>query len=289
MLEINGFDSGALDLLFSTGRLALPIAFAVLGGLISEKSGTAQIGLEGMMLAGALVAATVTTLTGSPYWGMGGVVLVGLLLGLFMSVFVVELGGEQIIVGMALNLLVFGLAPFVTQLLFHSAGSTPPLAPELRFGSAFYVLFATVAVIYFFIFERTPFGLWIRFAGENPNVLLAAGVSVRFVRRLALILCGMLSAIGGSVLTLSLASSYSPMMTAGRGFMALASIIFGGWRPGPALLACLFFAFSDAVQIRMQGASSIPVQFIQILPYAATIVALAGFRRRGRPPQSLGT
>lgn len=276
------------EILFSTLRLALPMAFAVLGGLLSERSGIAQIGLEGMMLVGALFAACTTSLTGSPWLGLVAAVFAGVATGLLMGFFVIIAKAEHIIVGTAINLLVFGLAPFLTKVLFDSTGTTPEIPIELRLNITPYVLLVLIFFLFLYIYHRTQVGLWLRFAGENPKVLEASGISVRKVRWSALALCGALTGLGGATLTLTLASAYSPMMTAGRGFMALAAIIFGAWRPIPALLACLLFALTDAIQIRLQGASQIPVQFIQILPYAVTIVALAGFYRKGRPPQAIG-
>lgn len=277
-----------LDLFLSIFRLALPMAFAVLGGLVSERSGTAQIGLEGMMLAGALAAASVTPFVGSPWIGMLVAIFVGVLLATIMGIFVIWFNAEHIIVGTALNLLVYGLAPFFTKVVFNSTGATPALAQELRMTWEPYILFAIVFLGFLYVYQRTQWGLWLRFAGENPKVLLSSGISVQRVQWSALWFCGGISAVGGSVLTLMLSSSYAPMMTAGRGFMALAAIIFGAWRPVPALLACLFFALTDAIQIRLQGSSEIPVQFIQILPYVVTIVALAGLYGKHRPPQNLG-
>lgn len=276
------------DLFFSVFRLALPMAFAVLGGLVSERSGTAQIGLEGMMLGGALAAASAAPYFQSPWLGMLAAVCVGIVLATIMGIFVIGFHAEHIIVGTALNLFVFGLAPFFTKIVFNSTGATPALAQELRMTWEPYALFAAIFILFLFVYKRTQWGLWLRFAGENPKVLLASGISVGRVKWFSLWFCGAISAIGGSVLTLVLSSSYAPMMTAGRGFMALAAIIFGAWRPVPALMACLFFALTDAIQIRLQGASNIPVQFIQILPYVVTIVALAGLYAKHRPPQDLG-
>lgn len=277
-----------VDLFFSVFRLALPMAFAVLAGLVSERSGTAQIGLEGMMLAGALAAAAATPFLGSPWLGMLVAAAVGMILASLMGIFVIWFSAEHIIVGTALNLLVFGLSPFFTKIVFNSTGATPALAQELRMTWEPYVLFVVVFGGFLYVYQRTQWGLWLRFAGENPKVLVASGISVQRVQWSALWFCGGIAAIGGSVLTLVLSSSYAPMMTAGRGFMALAAIIFGAWRPVPALVACLFFALTDAIQIRLQGASEIPVQFIQILPYVVTVVALAGLVGKHRPPQNVG-
>jgi general nucleoside transport system permease protein len=135
----------------------------------------------------------------------------------------------------------------------------------------------------------TPAGLWVSFAGEHPEALDAAGVRVNRVRWIAVLVSGALAGMGGASLSIFLSSSFSRDMTAGRGFMALAALIFGKWKPLPTALACLLFGFADAIQIRLQGAGSIPVQFIQILPYLVTILVLAGFVGRSRPPKALGT
>lgn len=277
-----------VELLFSTLRLALPMAFAVLGGVLAERSGIAQIGLEGMMLTGAVTAASVAALSQSGGAGLGVAILSGVLLALAGGFFMIRWGADQIIVGTAVNLFAMGFAPFLTEALFDSTGNTPSLPQDVRLSWEVFPIFILCAVSVIYIFHRTQAGLWIKFAGENPEVLRAAGLSTHRVRWFCVAAAGALAALGGGTLSVASASGYSPMMTAGRGFMALAAVIFGAWRPGPALLACLFFSFADAVQIRLQGVSSVPVQFIQILPYAVTIIALAGFYRRGRAPASLG-
>lgn len=269
----------SLAMLTSTLRLALPLAFGALGGFLSERSGVAQVGLEGMMLIGALAAACAAHFTQSAGAGIFAAILAGGTVAAVMALFVLWMSADQIVVGMALNLFVFGLAPFVTKLLFDSTGSSPSLPASLRLNEEYFFLFAFCFLFILYVFHKTFFGLCIRFAGDKPEVLLARGVSVRQVRFINLLGCGALAGLGGSTLSLMLASSYSPMMTAGRGFISLAAIIFGGWKPLPTLAACLLFAFADALQIRLQGALTVPVQFIQILPYMITILVLAFMRR----------
>ena len=278
------------ELLSSTLRLATPLMFAALGGLLSERSGVIQITLEGFMLVGALAAATMTTLTWNPWLGVGAGAIAGMMLSLIYALFVLKIRSDQIVTGTALNLFAFGLCPFITKIVFESTGSTPPIPLEHHLGPEFlWMGFAFVALIGLMI-ARTRFGLWIQFAGESPRALQSAGVSVSKVRWICVALCGALAGLGGSSLSISLASSYSPNMTAGRGFMALAALIFGGWRVLPTLGACLLFAFVDAIQIRMQGVTTfIPVSLVQILPYVATIIALVGFFGHSRIPKGIGT
>lgn len=277
-----------LEFILSVLRLSLPLMFAALGGLLSERSGIAQLGLEGMMLAGALASSLVALATGSTLAGLAAGIAVGVALAILEGIFVLLLRAEQIIVGTALNLFVFGLAPFITKVFYDTTGSTPPLPPELMWQYQFYILFAVIFVLYLFVYHRTAAGLAIRFAGENPKVLVSLGLSDRTVRWWALVVCGALSGISGATLTLMISSAFSPMMSAGRGFMALAAVIFGAWRPLPTIAACLFFAVVDAAQIRLQGSSLLPVQFVQILPYVVTIIALAGLYQRNSSSRSGG-
>lgn len=289
LLEKGGpIENLALDFGLSVLRMGLPLMFVALGGLLSERAGVAQIGLEGMMLIGALLASMTALWTGSTFWGLCAGIGAAMLLALLQAVFVLFLKAEQIIVGTALNLFVFGLAPFLTKIFFDTTGSTPSLPPEQLWSYEFFILFVILVSGYLYVFHRSALGLWVRFAGENPAVLLSHGLSDVKVRLFALLGCGALAGLGGSTLTLMISSSYSPMMSAGRGFMALAAIIFGGWRPLPTLAACLLFAVIDSLQMRLQGGSQIPVQFIQILPYLVTIIALAGFYRPDDTPKGMG-
>lgn len=275
--------------LISILRGATPLIFASIGGLLSERAGIIQIALEGMMLIGALFAAIGALSSGSPWVGFicGG--LAGMLAALVFGIFALFLRTDQIIVGTGLNLLAVGIAPFVTKILYNSTGSTPGLAIENRFSFEPIPMAFLVVLVAWYIFAKTKAGLLLRFSGEEPIAVAAAGYSIDKVRWSFLLGAGFLTGLGGASLSLFLASSYSPNMTAGRGFMALAALIFGKWRPLPTLAACLFFALIDAIQIRLQGANTgIPVQWVQILPYLVTIVALAGFFGSSRAPKALG-
>ncbi|MGE5086761.1 MAG: ABC transporter permease [Bacillota bacterium] len=279
-------------LALATLRLATPLIFSAMGGMMSERSGVVNVALESFMLVGAFVGAVAGYYSASAWVGWMAALVAGLMIGALYALFVIELRADQIVTGMAFNLLVMGVIPFITKILFNSTGSTPSLPVEHRFNfEPLLMAFILVALLTFWL-KRSRSGLWLLFAGEHPEALMASGVSVRKVRWTAVTLSGAFAAWGGASLSLFLASSYSPMMTGGRGFMALAALIFGKWKPLPAFLACLLFAFADAMQIRLQGVQlggiEIPVQFVQILPYIVTIIALAGFIGASRPPKALG-
>ncbi len=279
----------AIAFLTSVLRGATPLVFASMGGLLSERSGVIQIALEGIMLMGALFAAIGALYFGSAWVGflMGGVA--GLMMALIFGIFALYLRTDQIIVGTGINLLAVGVAPFMTKILYNSTGATPNLPIEVRFSFEPIVVAVIAALVIWYVFSKTKAGLLLRFAGEEPQALAAAGYSVEKVRWSFLLAAGFVTGLGGGSLSLFLASSYSPNMTAGRGFMALAALIFGKWKPLPVLAACLFFALIDAVQIRLQGADTgIPVQWVQALPYLVTIIALAGFFGHSRAPKALG-
>lgn len=281
------------QLVGSTFRLSTPLLFAAMGGMICERSGVINIALEGLMLIGAFFGAVVAYATGSPWLGALGAMLAGVGLAAIYGLFVVELRSDQIVAGAAINLLAAGLAPFFSKIIFDSTGSTPSLTLAGRFDEApLWISWGVVVLAYLWL-SKTPSGLWVMFAGEHPKALDAAGVRVKRVRWTAVLLSGALAGFGGATLSIFLSSSFSRGMTAGRGFMALAAVIFGKWKPIPAAIACLLFGFADALQIRLQGVviwgtEPIPVQFIQILPYLVTILVLAGVVGQSRPPKALG-
>lgn len=279
----------SLAIFVSVLRGAAPLIYASMAGMFSERSGVIQIALEGMMLIGALVAAIVAHFSGNPWLGflIGG--LAGLSLAALKGFFVLVLRTDQIVTGTAVNILAMGVAPFVTKIFFNSTGSTPSLPAEAHFTTAPILLAFVLAGLLIYWQRQTRAALWIEFAGEAPEALWAAGQSVSRVRWVALLTCGFLAGLGGATLSLCLSSNYSPNMTAGRGFMALAALIVGKWRPLNTLLACLLFAVADAAQIQLQGSETgIPVQFIQVLPYVITVIALAGFFGKSQAPKALG-
>jgi simple sugar transport system permease protein len=218
----------------------------------------------------------------------------GILLAGVYGLFVIRLRANQIIAGMAINMLALGVTPFLCKILYDVTGSTPQIPLTERFESAPLYLSWVLVGLCWFVMKYTRAGLWVNFAGEHPEALDAAGIRVNRVRWMAVLAGGALAGMGGASLSVFLSSSFSRDMTAGRGFMALAALIFGKWRPVPAALACLLFGFAEAVEIRLQGvviwgSNPIPVQFIQILPYVVTILVLAGFVGRSRAPKALGT
>jgi simple sugar transport system permease protein len=263
-----------------------------MGGMMSERSGVVNIALEGFMLTGAFAAAVVAYYTHSEWMGWAFATVAGCMIGAVYAFFVIELKADQIVTGTALNILTVGAIPFLTKILFNSTGSTPSLALADRFGfEPIAMAFVLVGALTYWLY-KTHSGLWLQFAGEHPEALASAGINVRKVRWFGVIASGAFAAMGGASLSTFLASSYSPLMTGGRGYMALAALIFGRWRPLPTLAACLFFGITDALQIRLQGVTvggvEVPVQFIQILPYVVTIIALAGFFGKSEAPKSLG-
>ncbi|SPE54859.1 Uncharacterized ABC transporter permease protein YufQ [Verrucomicrobia bacterium] len=278
----------------STLRGATPLIFAALGGLLSERSGVVNIALEGLMLVGAFAAAVGTLSTHSPWLGSLCAMGAALVLAGLYGALAIRLRANQVVAGMAINMLALGLTPFLCKVLYDVTGSTPAIPLSERFQSAPLYLSWVLVGLCWWGMRYTRAGLWLRFAGEHPEALEAAGIRTNGVRWAAVLAGGALAGLGGATLSVFLASSFSRDMTAGRGFMALAALIFGKWKPVPAALACLLFGFTDAVQIRLQGVSiwgakPLPVEFIQMLPYVATILVLAGFVGRSRAPKALGT
>ena len=281
------------DILMSTLRLSVPILFAAYGGMLSERSGIANIALEANLLFSAFAAASVAALVGNLWLGaLAGILTSGGVAALFAAVCIWG-RGDQIVVGTAFNLLAYGLIPVICKALFNVTGSTPALGMLERFEVAPMFLAAGLVLAAQLFLKKTSGGLWLSFAGEHPQALDAAGVRVNRVRWAAVLVSGFLAGIGGSCLSIFLSSGYSRNMTAGRGFMALAALILGKWRPVPAALACLLFGLTEAAQTRLQGVvlwgtEPVPVQFIQILPYLVTVIVLAGWIGESKPPKQLG-
>lgn len=279
-------------LIAASFRMATPLIFTSIGGLLSERSGVVNVALEGFMLCGAFVGAVTAYYSSSPWLGCFAAILAGIFIASIYAFFVIELKANQIVTGTASNLLAMGTIPFITKVIYDSTGSTPALEIGSRFSWEPLLLAPLLVIIVSLWLNNTYSGLWLNFAGENPEALNSSGISVRKVRWMAVLGSGAFAGLGGASLSLWLSSSYSPLMTGGRGFMALAALIFGKWKPIPTALACLFFGLADALQIRLQGVPvggvEIPVQFIQILPYLLTIIALAGLFGKSRAPKALG-
>ena len=291
-----------LSLLWSTIRLATPLILAALGGMFSERSGVINIALEGKMLAGAFTAAAVTYAAdaklgmgnASPWIGLLAAIVAGLFIAAIYAVTCIRFKADQVVSGAAINILMFGMPGFLSGAFFLSSGSTPQLPKEHLIPlTPIVIAFAMVAVSWYVMY-RTPFGLRLRSVGEKPEAADAAGVSVNRIRYSGVLIAGVLASIGGAYLSIGQSSLFTRNMTAGRGFIALAALIFGKWRPIQTMLACLLFGFTEAISIQMQGAvklpsgEDIPVQFIQMVPYVLTIIVLAGFIGSSRPPKALG-
>jgi general nucleoside transport system permease protein len=276
-------------LIASTIRLSTPLILAALGGLYSERGGVINIALEGMMLAGAFTAAVVTVFTHSPWAGLLAAVIAGLVVAALHAVVTINYRADQVVSGAAINILFLGVPALLSGALFESTGATPQLPRDQTLPNTLvYLAFILVAVTAYVIY-RTRFGLRLRAVGENPEAAMAAGVSVTRMRYAGVLISGALAALGGAYLSIGQSSLFTRNMTAGRGFIALAALIFGKWDPVGALLACLFFGFAEAVAIRMQGTVDIPNQFIQMIPYVLTMVVLVGWIGRATPPKALGT
>lgn len=289
-----------LILLFSAIRLATPLIFAALGGMFSERAGVINIALEGLMLAGAFTAAVATYELQNPYIGFLCGVAVGGIVALIFAIAVIKFEADQVVTGFAVSLLMLGLPAVISSRIYDSAGSTQQIAkqfllPEFfnRISIASLLAFAIVPMCWYVLY-KTPFGLRIRAAGENPEAADAAGVNVITLRYVAVVISGLLAAAGGAYLSIGQSSLFTRGMTAGRGYIALAALILAKWKPIPVLIACLFFGFTEALAIQMQGVikmpsgEDVPVQFIQMIPYVLTIVVLAGFIGASRAPKALG-
>ncbi len=294
-------------LIASTIRLSTPLILAALGGLYSERSGVINIALEGMMLAGAFTAAAVTVFAHSSLVGVLAAVLAGLLVAALHAVATINYRADQVVSGTAINILFLGVPALLSGALFESTGATrqltkdevlpdlaifnsetsPMLASVFNHKPIVYLALVLVAVTVY-VLHKTRFGLRLRAVGENPEAADTAGINVMRMRYAGVLISGALAALGGAYLSIGQSSQFTRNMTAGRGFIALAALIFGKWHPVGALMACLMFGLAEAVSIRMQGTVNIPNQFIQMIPYVLTMVVLAGLIRRADPPKALG-
>jgi simple sugar transport system permease protein len=308
-------------LLAATIRVATPLLLAALAGMFSERSGVIDLGLEGKMLGAAFAAAAVSAVTGSAWAGLAAGVLTSVALALLIGFACITHRGNQVVAAMAVNIVVAGLGPSLALAWFNLGGQTPQLdAPGQRFIGLVWpwagharetpfpgLLYAELLsghnlIIYLaaalvpagaWLLYRTRFGLRLRAVGENPAAVDTAGISVNALRYQAVLISGMLCGVAGAYLSTAASSGFVRDMTAGKGYLALAALIFGKWRPYPTLGACLLFAFTDALASRLQGVALpvvgvIPVQFILALPYVLTVLLLAGFVGKAVAPQAIG-
>ena len=308
-----------VQILDSTIRLATPILLACLAGLFSERAGVFDIGLEGKMLVSAFFSAAVASLTGDVWIGLSAGIAAAMVFALIHGVASITFRGDQLISGVAINFLAAGMTVLIAQDWFKQGGRTPSLAGDARFGPVelpgaqavadtpflgpiygdlisghtvlVYVALLAVPLTWWILF-RTRFGLRLRAVGENPGAVDTAGVSVVRLRYSAVMICGFLCGLAGAYLATGLAAGFVKEMTAGRGFIALAALIFSKWRPFYALFACLLFGFLEAIANRYPsfdlGVVEVPNAFVQALPYILTVVILAGFVGKAIPPRAGG-
>ena len=317
MMDLASF----LQILDSTIRLATPLLFACLAGLYSERAGVFDIGLEGKMLVAAFAAAAASYATGSVWVGVLAGIGAALMFAAIHGLASITFRGNQLISGVAVNFLASGLTVVLGTSWFKLGGQTPALVDGMRFSDItlpfaapsgqgdlgllsgiyshvlsghsilVYVALACVPLTWWVLY-RTRFGLRLRAVGENPAAVDTAGVSVTGLRYAAVGITGVLCGLAGAYMSMGLSAGFLREMTAGRGYIALAALIFAKWRPWYALMACLLFGLLDAIAIRFQnidiGVLVIPVQFTQALPYILTVIILAGFVGKAIPPRAGG-
>ncbi len=308
-----------LQILDSSVRLAVPLLLACLAGLYSERAGIFDIGLEGKMLAAAFASAAIAYVSGSVWIGLLAGIAASMALSIVHGLASITFRGNQLISGVAINFLAAGLTVVVAQNWFKQGGRTPTLEGPARFSEITlpfadalsgipvlgplyaevisghtiiaYVAFLFVPLTWWILF-RTRFGLRLRAVGENPAAVDTAGISVIWLRYSAILICGVLCGLAGAYLATALQAGFTKDMSAGRGFIALAALIFAKWRPVPALYATLLFGFLAAVATRFQtiniGTFRVPVAFTESLPYILTVVILAGFVGKAIPPRAGG-
>lgn len=299
-----------IAILASSLRLATPLILAALGGVFCERSGVVNIALEGIMIMGAFFAILGVYLFDDPWIGVLFSVIAGMLTALLLGVLAINLKANQVVAGTAINLLAMSLAAFLLEMIWKRSGQTDAVAHSLTqnpalfkpleniplFGELFkgmnpfvYIAFVAVAVSYFVIF-KTPFGLRLRAVGEHPRAADTVGINVYKIRHIAVLISGALAGLAGAAISLGTVSLFREGMTAGKGFIALAAMIFGKWHPVGAFVACLFFGVTEAIQIQANnlGLSWIPSEFLTALPYVATILALVGLVGKAVAPKASG-
>ena len=309
-----------VQILDSTIRLSVPLLLACLAGLYSERAGIFDIGLEGKMLVGAFAGAAAASVLHSALLGLGTAILISVGFALIHGFASITHRGNQIVSGVAINFIAAGSTIILGQAWFQQGGRTPALQPGERFEAIIwpgvdavrgvpilgpiyselisghsilvYLAFLMVPFTWWVLF-RTRFGLRLRAVGENPAAVDTAGISVAWLRYRAVICTGVLTGIAGAYLSVAQNAGFVKDMTAGKGFIALAALIFAKWKPVNAMFACLLFGFLDALSIRLQGSplpiiGKVPVQFMQALPYILTVILLAGFIGKAIPPRAGG-
>lgn len=295
--------------LAATLRLATPIALAALGGVVTERGGVTNIALEACMLVGAFFGIVAADRSRNIWIALTVAILAGVVVALLHAYASITLRSDQIVSGMALNILALGLTTYLDYQLYGTTGTPPDLPglPDIQLGflegvpyvgdaiggqnSIVWVMLLLVVLLQVFLF-RTVAGLRLRAVGEHPRAAETVGIRIRRIRYAAVIASGALAALGGAYLSLGVAHSFTDGMTSGRGFIGLAAMIFGRWTPVGALVASLIFGYGNALSTSLQGATigdtKVPVQLLGTLPYILTILAVAGFVGRSRPPAADG-
>jgi simple sugar transport system permease protein len=286
------FDFFDLNLLKAVLRMATPLVLAAMGGLLSERSGIMNIALEGLMLAGAFAAVVGTYYLDSPWLGLVVALIVGGLSALVHGFWSIGLRSDQIVTGTAINLLAAGVTIFLIQRLWEQSGRTPSVdkLPNITAGINILVpvAFICVPLVYVFLRSTKP-GLRVMACGEHPQAAESVGINVSLMRYAMVAMSGVFAAAAGAFLTIGSLGLFTRDMTAGRGFIALAAVIFGNWMPFGTLAACLLFAGAQAFQIQAQTKGiGISADLLLALPYVLTIIAIAGVVRGSRPPAGLG-
>ncbi|MCY6483149.1 ABC transporter permease [Clostridium aestuarii] len=295
-------DNIIIPLIAATLRMAAPLIFAGLGGVFSEKSGVVNIGLEGMMIVGAFFAVFGSFITGSPIMGILFAMIAGGAMAAIHAFLSIHLRADQIISGTAINLFSTALASFLIGPIFKTGGQTDVVkglsyklpgflanVPILKDLNWFVILAIILVFVSNFVLFKTPFGLRMRAVGEHPSAADTLGINVYKMRYLCVIISGMLAGLGGAALSIGITPIYKEGMVAGRGFIALAAMIFGNWKPFGTMWACMLFAFGTAFQITAQSfAIRLPNEFYASIPYILTMLALAGFVGKTTPPKADG-
>jgi simple sugar transport system permease protein len=282
-------------------RMATPIAFAALGSIFSERVGIINIALEGIMLTSAFTGVTVSYFTSNPWFGVLAAVAVGGLLGFFHAVLTVKFAGDQIVSGTGINIFAMGFTAYMSQVIWGSRGASenvsglkpvvipifndlPIIGPILGSHTPLVYIMLLFTVLSYFILFRTPLGLRIRAVGEHPTAAATAGIDVYRIKFLCVIVSGMLAGLGGVFMSLGHLNLFTYGMTGGRGFIAMAAMIFGKWMPFGAFRASLLFGFTDALQMRLQALGLLPPQIILTIPYILSVAVLAGVVGKARSP-----
>ncbi|HDP36617.1 MAG TPA: ABC transporter permease [Candidatus Atribacteria bacterium] len=305
--EENLVSLSAILILRLTLRKTTPLLLAALGGLFSERVGIANIALEGMMLTGAFFAVIISYFTQNPWLGVLAGMISGMGMSFLLGVASIKFKANQTVTGAAINIMALGITGFLLETIFEKPGNSP-IVPKIEIISLpfikdipvwgeiisshhifVYTSFALVLILHLFFF-KTPLGLHMRSVGEHPMAADTMGINVYKMRYLGVSISGILAGLAGASLALGDLSFFAERMTAGRGYIALAALIFGKWTPLGVLGSTLFFGFADALQESLQGIGkiNIPSEFFLIIPFILSLIVLAGFVGRARPPASIG-